>query len=205
MPFIYSELDVDGRLKHVQTQTNARDFEGNQVVNLRLLELVPDHDLETEVDALVSHLPGYVTALGGESEEGTSWVIILERWSADNPTSLEFGSSYTGFAALDLHLRRALELNPVWTLVMTRGMSSSVLGFRLSLDSGGAIASRSLSATNQLRALAVQGCGYSFPRLALSLPTGCAFPDEEHRCTGEVYTDAFQGWNDNLVKLDDEL
>lgn len=211
MAFLYQKIDVHGRLKNISHQPLAKDFQGDQVAGIHLLRLPDDQDGDAQLGFITSQLPTFVAGFGGCYDDGSQWIVTFERAPALAGTRRE------GVRTLRRHLARVIEVDPTievaQELVLSRQQLRAVYprwtggrrsrqeraeGTRAMIDPD------SLGVTDLLRGIASQACGYSLSTLCRTYPTGCAFPDGEHTCTGEFFGDVFQAWNDQSIAPGDD-
>ena len=212
MALLYDLINVSGRLQYISHLSLARDFDGDQVAAIHLIEL-PDHqDVDAQLGFITAQLPTCVAGFGGSYDDGSQWVITFERGPIID------GDKRQAVHDLRLHLAHMAALDPsvkvTQEIVLTRdrlldhypvwpGIGQAGGGLMLPHGLGGANP-RGLGFTDLLRGIVVEACGYSLSRLCRAYPSGCGFPQEDHACTGDVFTDALQAWFERRIAPGDE-
>ncbi len=118
MAFLYEQIDVYGHLQYICHQALARDFEGDQIAAIHLLEVPEDQDVDAQLGFITSQLPTFVAGFGGSYHDGSQWIITFERGPASGR------NKQADVRNLRRHLARVIELDPaikvVQELVLTR-------------------------------------------------------------------------------------
>ncbi len=198
MTLLVEATDLNGCLKTIHDDPDARDFDGPQVGHVRLLSIPQEQDLEFEVEFLTAQLPSHVVSMGGEYDDGTPWILLVE-----------FGPTASDEAAGDAAAPRAETLarlferatisNPEIIEVRNWEIDPTELRayYEWSVDEEGVAID--LTFCEQLRGLVAEACGYPIAELVARYDERCAFPDDDHECQGELLADVFQGWIDGLI------
>lgn len=199
MALLYERIDVSGRLQYINHQTLARDFDGDQLAAIHLIELPDDQDVDAQLEFITAQLPTCVAGFGGTYDDGSKWVITFERGPVAG------GDKRAAVRNLGLHVARMNALNPrvkvTRQVVLTRRQlldyypSWPNRGLTNAAVAAGALVSvdpNRLGVTDLLRGIAVEACGYSLRDFCRAYPTGCGFPRQDHTCTGDVFGDVFQ-------------
>ncbi len=211
MAFLYERIDVSGRLQYIAHQAEALDFEGDQIAAIHLLEVPEDQDVDAQLGFITSQLPTFVAGFGGSYPDGSQWLITFERGPAGGR------DKQADVRNLRRHLARVIKLDPtikvVQEAVLTRQQlrklypiwSNRILSGRDLAEGGRVVVDPdSLGVTDLLRGIAAEACGLSLRDLCRAYPSGCGFPGEDHTCTGNVFSDVFQAWNDRRIAPGDE-
>ena len=198
MTLLAEAADLNGSLKTIHDEPDARDFEGPQVGHVRLLSIPQEQDLECEVEFLTAQLPSHVVSMGGEYDDGTPWILLVEFGPTEAGGTV--GEVVTPAVDTLAHLyERATVSNPEivelrnWEIDPTELLAY----YEWSVDEEGV--SIDLTFCEQLRGLVAEVCGYPIAELVARYDERCAFPDDDHECQGELLADVFQGWIDGLI------
>ncbi len=211
MAFLYERINVSGRLQYIAHQSEALDFEGDQIAAIHLLEVPEDQDVDAQLGFITSQLPTFVAGFGGSYHDGSQWLITFERGPAGGR------DKQADVRNLRRHLARVIKLDPaikvVQEVVLTRQQlrklypiwSNRLLSGRDLAEGGRVVVDPdSLGVTDLLRGIAAEACGLSLRDLCRAYPSGCGFPGEDHTCTGNVFSDVFQAWNDRRIAPGDD-
>lgn len=206
MAFLFERLSVTGRLQYISHQAEARDFEGDQIAVIHLLNVPDGQDVDAQLGFITSQLPTFVAGFGGTYDDGSQWMITFERGPAHG------GTRQSDIRKMRRHLARVIELDQaievVQELVLTRQQLRTLYprspnhGLSRRARAEGALVMvdpDNVGVTDLLRGIAVEACGLSLADLCRAYPTGCAFPMQDHTCTGNVYNDVFQAWNERRI------
>ena len=212
MALLYDVIEVSGRLQYITHDSLARDFQGDQLAAIHLMELPDEQDADAQLGFITAQLPTGIAGFGGSYHDGSQWVITFERGP------LVDGDKRQAVEDLRLHLAHMSTLNPsikvTQEIVLTRdrlldhylqwpGIGMPGGGLMLPHGRSG-VNPRLLGFTDLLRGVVVEACGYSLTRLCRGYPYSCGFPEDEHVCTGDVFTDALQAWFERRIAPGDE-
>lgn len=212
MALLYDVIEVSGRLQYITHDSLARDFQGDQLAAIHLMELPDEQDAVAQLGFITAQLPTCIAGFGGSYHDGSQWVITFERGP------LVDGDKRQAVQDLRLHLAHMSTLNPsikvTQEIVLTRdrlldhylqwpGIGMPGGGLMLPHGRSG-VNPRLLGFTDLLRGVVVEACGYSLTRLCRGYPYSCGFPEDEHVCTGDVFTDALQAWFERRIAPGDE-
>jgi len=211
MAFLYERIDVSGRLQYISHQSEARDFDGDQIAAIHLLEVPEAQDVDAQLGFITSQLPTLVAGFGGSYHDGSQWLITFERGPAGG------SNKAADVRNLRRHLARVIELDPaikvVQELVLTRQQLRKLYprwpnrGLSRRARAEGALVMvdpDNLGVTDLLRGIVAEACGLSLADLCRAYPSGCGFPGEDHTCTGNVFSDVFQAWNERRIAPGDD-
>ena len=212
MALLYDVIEVSGRLQYITHDSLARDFQGDQLAAIHLMELPDEQDADAQLGFITAQLPTCIAGFGGSYHDGSQWVITFERGP------LVDGDKRQAVEDLRLHLAHMSTLNPsikvTQEIVLTRdrlldhylqwpGIGMPGGGLMLPHGRSG-VNPRLLGFTDLFRRVVVEACGYSLTRLCRGYPYSCGFPEDEHVCTGDVFTDALQAWFERRIAPGDE-
>ena len=212
MALLYDVIEVSGRLQYITHDSLARDFLGDHLAATHFIERRDEQDADAQLGFITAQLPTCIAGFGGSYHDGSQWVITFERGP------LVDGDKRQAVEDLRLHLAHMSTLNPsikvTQEIVLTRdrlldhylqwpGIGMPGGGLMLPHGRSG-VNPRLLGFTDLLRGIVVEACGYSLSRLCRGYPYGCGFPEDEHVCTGDVFTDAFQAWFERRIAPGDE-
>ncbi len=175
------------RLQYVFCNSAAEELGAETHVLITQLHVPEQRYLPTEMSYLTSLLGGYVASVGVQGYLGEQSMIVLQR----------------GVDAAQLHtlLARAGRLTGGLEIIHQIGLEyDQVVGYYSSDDPDpGAL--KLLGATDWLKGLAAELCGYPTSDLTRLAGATCAFPEEPHSCRGEFFTDVFQAWIDGNLRV----
>jgi hypothetical protein len=194
MTYLYNVLPfpAGSRLTGIWSNRDVDPSVADGIASGHLILLPDDQHAEVEGDFLTSHMPFWVAALGGALPDGQPWLFIVQKAPADVSFGL-VGADDPAWVLRD-SLFRALRFNDgAWLgeeLIWSRDDILDVYRWEgidpESLDSW--------SMASLLRGLLAECCYVDLGDVVNGLESGCAFPDIEHDCTGDVFSDVFARW-----------
>jgi len=181
MSYLINELNLSGRLQYFHLQTNAREFEREQVAVIRLRPVQRELDLPTEMSVITALLPTNVAAFGGTTEEDDQWVVTLERAPASEVDLL----TYFG----DRGERAHTWADPTTTINLD---DSELRAIYFEADAG--LHADQIGFTSLLMGLQAEAFGYPLVDVVANMNAECAFPAEAHSCEGSFFSDIGADW-----------
>jgi hypothetical protein len=166
---------------------------GDEIASGHFIRLPDDQHVEVESDFLTSHMPFWVAGFGGVFPNGEPWLFVLQKAPMESAARL-VGQSDPAWPLRD-SLDRALRFNHGAAVMGERLWSRPDL-LAIYDDEGidpDAIADWPLS--DLLLGLLTQCCYADLGAVVDGYRNGCAFPEEEHDCRADVFTDVFARWS----------
>jgi hypothetical protein len=191
--FLVDNMGVRGRLKYMELQCNLGELSDSGQVHMYQINVPASRALEGELGFLVAHTPGAVAGVAGESEKGQPWITILQYWVSGNDAAAT--------EALDRALARVGGFDVVATFSL--GVQDIRDYYREEVAqeaedrdgvTGPPLDAHFSDVTYALHGLAVELTGYPLTLMLANYATGCAFPDVDHLCRGDVHSDVMCAW-----------
>lgn len=198
MTLLVQAADLNGCLKTIHDEPDARDFVGPQIAQLRLLSIPSEQNLELEVEFLAAQLPSHVVSMGGEYDDGTPWILLLE-FASVGPERPAGDSVARATDTLGQFFERVVSSTPDVVELRNWVIDPAELRAYYEWAADDADVVVALTFCEQLRGLVAEVCGYPIAELVARSGEACAFPDDDHECQGELLADVFQGWIDGLI------
>ncbi len=167
------------------------DLDAELVATASLVQFGRDQHDQLEADFLGSHLPFQFGGFHGVGPDGHPWAMMLQVAPA---SSAELVGSYSPFWPMSDGLDRALHYNWEAELVLDRGFTR--------LDLVDIYVERGVdrwmledwTVPDLMLGLLAECCYVPLYQMAVGRITQCAFPDTEHECQHEVFSDVFAMW-----------
>ncbi len=191
--YLVDNLGIGGRLNYVELHHNLGTLDPSGTLHAYRLAVPASRALAGEMGFVVAHTSGAIAGIAGESEQGQPWITVLQFWQAQD----------AGAAAAALH--RALERVGGFEVVARVEVSvaevrdyydEAIVELLDDPDAAEAISSAANLAdvTYALHGLAVEITGYPIALAAQYQALGCAFPNVDHLCQGDVHSDVMTAW-----------
>ncbi len=190
MAYLLSALRVEPG-SHLAAVGDTREQVIGDAVVAQLIALGEGQDASVEADFLAAHLPFYHCCLQGSDPRGLPWVLLLQVAPSSAAGLLGTNNAYWPMAeAVD----RALIYNDDAVVVHERGWQREQL-IEIYGRAGVDPAVLADWTVSDLALGLVGDCCYvPLPQIVAGRTDGCAFPNLDHECTHEVFTDVFSMW-----------
>lgn len=194
MVYLFSELPfLEGsRMTGVSHFTPAGARSTDSVALGQFINLPEGQDSEAESEFLGSHLPFRAGGFQGVYPDGNCWLLVLQHAPSDS--SARLGATDRSLAMRDA-MTRALAFNPGASVVCEMAWNRLDLvdvyetaGVSLSLV-------KSWSVHELVIGLLAECCDVPLTQIAPGYAAECAFPEVEHACEANVFTDVFARWS----------
>ena len=198
MTYLFSELDrlIGSRLTGILMNSLADAPTDDDVAIGHLVVLPDDQDADLECDFLISHMPFWVGALMGAFPDGSPWAFVIQK--APATASVLVGQQDPAWVLRD-SLSRALRFNH------GAYVETEVLLTRFQLWRAYSLAGidtdevEDWTVADLVFGLLAECCYVPLDDMVAGRAAGCAFPDLEHDCAGEVFADVFTQWRAGLT------
>lgn len=190
MSYLLGALAVEpgSHLTAVRRQQQAAD---TSAAVAQLIALGDGQDADVEADFLAAHLPLGLARLQGSDPQGVGWVLLLQAGSARAASMFGTGNPYWPMTdAMD----RALQYNTEARVIHERGWQREDL---LQVYGRAGVEPQALTdwtVADLALGLVAECCYVPLTQIAAGRASGCAFPNLDHDCTHEVFSDVFAMW-----------
>lgn len=194
MPLLFNSVEFPSmsRMTGIWTNSTHDPDSGDDVTLAQMIVFPPDQDPVVESDFLCSHLPFQVGGFHGVFPNGQGWMVVLQKAPAS--------ASLVQMAATDPHwalvdsIERALRFNYGAEATDFATYAPNILVRYYAQAGADPDVVADWSVTQLLWGLLAECCNVSLADLASGYDAGCAFPDREHDCQGDVFRDVFALW-----------
>lgn len=167
------------------------------LVSFLHIDLPDGQQGNTEVKMAHAHMPLAGTSTHGTYPDGAEWMVLTQVAIVDS----EFGFATHADAAeaFTTESRRYLQLNPdawiVSRVLQTR--QQLIRGYRERGIKKSALHDWSID--ELLAGWICEMCHVELASVVIGREAGCTFPDINHYCTGNTFTDVFSQWSRGLL------
>lgn len=153
-------------------------------------------DPDVEWDFLGSHLPFNVGGVTGMGPDGGPWMVLIQ-------VAPVVGSVDETVELLTEAMSRALDFNPgawvgdsfAWSADDLRELYAEQC-----VDAGDVL---DWGVVDLVSGLLAECCNVELTQIVSGRVAQCAFPDDEHECTHDVFTDVFSRWVTGALMIDE--
>lgn len=157
----------------------------------QLIALGGGQDPDVEVDFLSAHLPLHLASLQGSDPHGSPWVLMLQAGTEQAAGLLGTDNVYWPMTdATD----RALQYNREGQVKHERGWRHADLIEIYGRAGVEADAVADWTVVELGLGLVAECCYVPLTQIVAGRAQGCAFPNLDHECTQEVFSDIFRMW-----------
>lgn len=198
MAVFFNLLPLEPRSRMTGVWTSRVPDYGNNSLHMcgHFIMLGAGQDADVEWDFIGSHLPFHSGGLTGVGPGGTPWVFIIQ-------VAPDLGDPDAAVDRMTDAVSRVLDFNPeAWlgeTVSLTR--EELVSAFADAFVDEDDVADWSFA--ELVFGLLAECCSVDLPQIAVGRVGQCAFPDDEHECTHEVFTDVFARWMTGALMIDE--
>lgn len=185
------------RLTGIDGTPQGRNPGMDGVVSLHLLDLPDGQQGNTEISMARAHLPFASTSIHGVYPDGSQWMLLTQ--TVPLPVDAGVESTEAAEQMLNAQMIRYLNLNPFASVVSERFMNRYELltGYQQQgVDFAGL---GEWSVDELLAGLITEMCSVELAEVVEGNKLGCTFPDLDHYCTGNAFTDVFAQWSRGLL------
>jgi len=200
MTHFYNRLlfPPDSRMTGIWSNSWVDDPMGDEVAMGHLISFPDNQDAGLESDFLSSHMPFNVGGFSGLYPDGTPWMFILQKAPADGSRRL-MREEDPNWLMKD-SLQRALRFNYEATIEDELTWTRGGLEFAYAREGIETDDIADWTTADLIRGLLTECCYVELSDIVDRHAAGCAFPDIEHDCTGDVFTDVFARWGIGLLQ-----
>jgi hypothetical protein len=194
MALLFSVIDFPelSRMSGIWTNSTIDADFGDEVVLAQLVVFPPDQDGVVESDFLCSHLPFQVGGFHGVFPDGQGWMVVLMKAPASSSTDL-MSAGDPHWVLVD-SIDRALRFNYGAEALDWVAWTREDLEYYYSEVGADPEVVGEWTVAELLWGLLSECCNVPLVDVVDGYRTGCAFPDTEHDCQGQVFTDVFAMW-----------
>lgn len=194
MTYLFNAVSFpeSSRLTGIWNNRDAAPSTDDEIATGHFIALPEDQHLDVEADFLTAHIPYWVASLGGAFADGQPWLFVLQKAPADASRRL-VGAADPAWVLRD-SLYRALRFNDGAQLRQEFVWSHADLLDVYEWVGVDPDAVAGWSVAELLRGLLTECCHADLVDVVDASPSGCAFPDVEHDCAGDAFTDVFARW-----------
>ena len=167
------------------------------VVSLLLVDLPEGQQGNVEESMAHAFLPFAGTSIHGAYPDGSEW-MLLAQIGVVGP-SIGFPSADHAVTTFRGHIDRYLHLNPAADIVRETLLDRA--GIQVGYRSRGIPerATADWGLDELLAAMVCEMCAVDLDAVVAGRDSGCTFPDMDHLCTGNGFTDVFAQWARGLL------
>jgi hypothetical protein len=186
------EFPAMSRMTGIWTNSTHDPDAGDDVTLAQLIVLPADQDPVVESDFLCSHLPFQVGGFHGMFPDGQGWMVVLQKAPA-SASLIQMAASDPHLALVD-SIERALRFNYGAEAADFATYTPDILlrYYRQTGVDDDVVANWTV--TELMWGLLAECCNVPLADLAAGYEAGCAFPDRDHECQGDVFRDVFALW-----------
>jgi hypothetical protein len=199
MGYLYDELRFapGSRLTGVWTLPDRYEADTSCLAYGQLVRLGSGQDPEVESDFLSAHLPFAVGGLHGVGPDGEPWTYLLQAMPADAARLVDTANDYWPMVdAVERALRFNYSAGRTW---VDQGWTRDGLVAIYRADGIDEEELVDWSVVELLKGLLAECCYVPLRWLVEGRARGCAFPDIEHDCQLDVFSDAFALWTTGVL------
>ncbi len=200
MTHFYNRLPFppESRMTGIWSNSWVDDPMGDEVAIGHLISFPDNQDAGLESDFLSSHMPLNVGGFSGVYPDGNPWMFILQKAPAD--VSRRLMREEDPYWLMRDSLQRALRFNHEARIVDELTWTRGKLEFAYHLEGINTDDIADWTITDLIRGLLTECCYVELSDIVDRHAAGCAFPDIEHDCAGDVFTDVFARWGIGLLQ-----
>lgn len=167
------------------------------IVSLHLVDLPDGQQGSEEMSMAHSHLPFAATSIHGTYPDGSEWMVLTQ--AATIHETKGFGTADQATKILHEQFRRYLQLNPEARVMseVTVSRLELLLGFQERDTFMSDLVDWGVD--ELLAGMVCEMCNVELGEVVAGRETGCTFPDRDHYCTGDGFTDVFAQWSQGLL------
>lgn len=167
------------------------------IVAFHLVDLADGQQGSEEMSMAHAHLPFAGTSIHGTYPDGLEWMLLTQVAAID--ATQGFLTSEQAVATFHDHFQRYLRLNPEATVVTEVTMSR--LELLLGYQERDVFVSDLVNwgVGELLAGMVCEMCNVELRDVVNGHESGCTFPDMDHYCTGNGFTDVFAQWSRGLL------
>ena len=180
-------------------QGSGRGLDG--VALLHLIDLPEGQQGNVEESMAHGLLPFAGTSIHGVYPEGSEWMVMAQVGIVDEASG--FDSHDEAADTFRAHLERYLQVNPSATVVSEALLHrfAMITGYQQSGVPIHDVADWSVE--EFLAGMVCEMCGVDLENVVAGRDSGCSFPDMDHFCTGDAFSDVFAQWARGLLMRGD--
>ena len=193
MGYLFNTFDFEpgSRMTGIWT-ARERFYEVDVIAFAHQIQLGRDQDGSVEADFLGAHLPFHAGGFHGVGPDGHPWAVVMQ--VAPGSCSEVVGAVNPYWPMFD-GMKRALRFNPEASVMLERGWTSDEL---LGVYAGQGVDPARVddwTVPEFLMGLLAECCYVPLPDIVGGRIIQCAFPDVNHDCEHDVFTDVFARWD----------
>ncbi len=200
MTHFYNRLPFppDSRMTGIWSNSWVDESIGDEVAIGHLISFPDNQDAGLESDFLSSHMPFNVGGFSGVYPDGNPWMFVLQKAPAD--VSGRLMREEDPHWLMRDSLQRALRFNHEATIVDELTWTRGKLEFAYHLEGIDTDDIADWTIADLIRGLLTECCYVELSDIVDRHSAGCAFPNIEHDCAGDVFTDVFARWGVGLLQ-----
>jgi hypothetical protein len=193
MGYFFNTFDFEpgSRMTGVWQAGASLDAGADLIATAGLVQFGRDQHDELEADFLGSHLPFHFGGFHGVGPDGHPWAMMLQVSPVSAAGLVDSETRY--WPMLD-GLDRALGFNWEASLLSVRGFTRSDFVNIYALRDVESAAIEDWSVPDLMLGLLAECCYVPLPQIVAGRIRQCAFPDFNHDCQYDVFSDVFSVW-----------
>ena len=165
---------------------------GDEVVMAQMIVLPSDQDPVVESGFLCAHIPFHIACFHGVFADGQGWMVVLQKASAALSQQM-VGATDPHWVLVD-GISRALRFNAGAEADQGATWDRDVLEAYYEEQGASLEEIAGWSVSELVWGLLVECCNVPLLTAVTGYEAGCAYPDREHICQGDVFSDVFSLW-----------
>lgn len=201
MSFLANSLpfEPETRMTSVWTKSREENDGGDACVTVHLILVGDDQDCDVEATLLVRFLPFHTGGFSGFDRNGKLWIVVIQHTAIDD--SSELVRREGPFWTFQNSLERALQHSPSARVMAENRYTRDELLDIYALDGLPTGRAFSWSTAELIYGLLAEMCDVSLEAVVNGYPHQCAFPNIEHACENDVFSDVFSRWILRAINL----
>lgn len=199
MSFLAKSLPFESetRMTYVWTKSREEDQTKKSLVTVHLILIDEYQDCDVESTIITRFLPFHTGGFSGVDRHGRPWIVIIQHAQFDNSSKL--AQSEGPFWALQNSLERALQHSPSARVMVENRYSRDELLDIYAFDGLPTGRAFSWSTAELIYGLLAEICDVPLAHVVNGYSNQCAFPNIEHECENNVFSDVFARWKLRVI------
>ena len=201
MSFLANSLPFEPktRMTYVWTKSREEDDGGDACISVHLILIGDDQDCDVESTLLARFLPFHTGGFSGYDQNGSPWIVVIQHAPSDDSSKL--AQSEGPFWALQNSLERALQHSPSARVMVENRYTRSELLNQYGVEGLPTGKAHGWSTSELIYGLIAEICDVPLGAVVNGYPNQCAFPNIEHACENDVFSDVFSRWILRAINL----
>lgn len=202
MSFLANSLPFESETRMTYVWTKSRDEEQtkNSLVTVHLILIDEYQDCDVESTIITRFLPFHTGGFSGVDRHGRPWMVVIQHSQYDDSSKL--AQKQGPFWALQNSLERALQHSPSARVMVENRYTRDELLEIYEFDGLSTGRTFTWSTAELIYGLLAELCDVPLPHVVNGYAIQCAFPNIEHECENNVFSDVFSRWMLRAINID---